>query len=509
MKAKGGLLHLTAGVWLAGCAACQNVVKSNDTPQRASAKAPAGWGTHQDAQGFSVQLPAGWKVRGDQASGRVELRGLNREEVIIWPVVLRQGSFDMASASEALRRAAGKLWQDTSWGQPQPAGSTTVLLRGRSGDRPAVSILTWIASPVVTVGYLYGVTAPKPVFDQPDVLSAILESFRLRGSSAPASGMQNPSLEYIRWQDPRENSFSVEVPKGWRVNGGLFRFSVIDIRGAMELSSPDGQIRITAGDAEVPIFMEPFSYLGINYPEGTWYRAGYGNNYYMRRYVPGTPFAREYAQTKLAKGCSGLAFSHEGTRNRDDTVRAMNAVLTEWSSLGIYASLTAGETAFTCASGGQMLQGYYFASTGLARTQVGNWWRPQYFFGYVASGGNVWLAQAVLEQMLRSYQVNPVWVRMQSEAIGRSAGIVARTNQEISGIINDAYRNRVASQDRIWRMAANARRGVEEWEDRQTGRQMTLESGSNYYWVDNRGTIAGTTTSTSPSVDFRQLVRLP
>jgi hypothetical protein len=36
-----------------------------------------------------------------------------------------------------------------------------------------------------------------------------------------------------------------------------------------------------------------------------------------------------------------------------------------------------------------------------------------------------------------------------------------------------------------------------------------VESGTNYYWIDQRGRIAGTTTDTKPSIDFRQLVRLP
>jgi hypothetical protein len=509
MKPQNGLSLILVALWLVGSAACQNVVKSDDNPEAASAQAPAGWVTHQDPQGFSVQVPAGWKVRADENSGRIELRGLNREELIIWPVVLRHGSLDMASATEALRRlAATKLWQDTFWEKPQGAGSTTVLMRGRSGDRATLSILSWVNSPTVSAGHIYGITAPKSVFDKPDMLVLILQSFRVRGSSSPEM-TRKPSQEYVRWQDPRENAFSVEVPKGWRVNGGLFRFSVIDVRGAIEVSSPDGQIRITAGDAEIPIFMEPFSFMGITYREGTWYQAGYGNNYYIRSYVKGTPFAREYVQGKLARGCSDLAFVQEGTRDRQDTVGAMNAVLAEWASLGIYASLTAGETAFTCRSNGQLLQGYYFASTGLARTQVGNWWRPQYFFGYTASSGNEWVAQTTLEQMLRSYQVNQVWARMQSQTIARSAGIVARTNQQISGIINDAYRTRVVAQDRMWGLAANARRGVDEWLDPHTGRQMTLESGSNYYWVDNRGMILGTDTSTYPSVDFRQLVRLP
>jgi hypothetical protein len=51
--------------------------------------------------------------------------------------------------------------------------------------------------------------------------------------------------------------------------------------------------------------------------------------------------------------------------------------------------------------------------------------------------------------------------------------------------------------------------GVADVIDQTTGRQMKVESGSNYYWVDHRGTIIGTQTDTRPNLDFRELTRLP
>jgi hypothetical protein len=36
-----------------------------------------------------------------------------------------------------------------------------------------------------------------------------------------------------------------------------------------------------------------------------------------------------------------------------------------------------------------------------------------------------------------------------------------------------------------------------------------VDSGSGYYWVDNRGMILGTNVDTSPGVDFRRLLELP
>jgi hypothetical protein len=38
--------------------------------------------------------------------------------------------------------------------------------------------------------------------------------------------------------------------------------------------------------------------------------------------------------------------------------------------------------------------------------------------------------------------------------------------------------------------------------DPDTGRVTKVDSGSNYYWVDPRGTIVGTETGTRLSLDF-------
>jgi hypothetical protein len=45
--------------------------------------------------------------------------------------------------------------------------------------------------------------------------------------------------------------------------------------------------------------------------------------------------------------------------------------------------------------------------------------------------------------------------------------------------------------------------------DPATSRQIKVESGSNYYWTDQRGTVVCTDTDTRPNLDLRQAVRLP
>ncbi len=98
---------------------------------------------------------------------------------------------------------------------------------------------------------------------------------------------------------------------------------------------------------------------------------------------------------------------------------------------------------------------------------------------------------------------------MQQGIAANTSQIVSRTQQEISKTISDTYWNRQGVMDELSRRRSNATLGVEDVIDPATGRQIKIESGSDYYWIDHRGSIVGTQTDTRRNLDFRQLVRLP
>jgi hypothetical protein len=454
-----------------------------------------------------LEIPKGWKVNRDAPSGRVDIQGAAGEQVVVWPVFI-PAPLNARNAAPVLQRLAASLGWTAQWGAPQPAGNGALRMPGQAANRSAVAALTWVTSPKGSAAFLYALSAPAASYRaSQESFARILQAFQVTG--APSSQPAGSSFQWVRWQDPREGAFSFEIPAEWRIQGGMMRFASVDTRAAWELLSPDGQIRLTGGDAALPPHVEPTQMLAMTgFREGTWYSPGYGVKMMVRRYIPGTYFAREYAMTRAAPGCAGIQITD--SRDRADAVAAINAIYARYGT-GIQSYLTAGEAAFTCQKGGVAMQGYYFAGTmrTTAAGMPGGIWNAEYLFGYTAPEGKMGVAQEVMNHVLQSVQVNPQWVAMQQGITANTSQIVTQTQNAISQTINSTYWNRQRTLDELSRRRSNATLGLVDVNDPVTGFETKVESGNNYYWIDHRGTIVGTDTYTRPTIDFRELVQLP
>ncbi|MDD5543334.1 MAG: hypothetical protein PHX83_09175 [Acidobacteriia bacterium] len=472
-----------------------------------TSSAPPGWVEKKDPQGFIVQIPRGWSAVGDRTSGKVEIKGNSGESVTLWPVFVA-ARLNSSSATSIVRGLAKQLSPAAEWLGPEPMGPSAIRLRGRSGSDLLTAAMAWNTSNKGTAGLVYLISCPEARYQSSqDAFVHILESFRMFGP--PASEEKGQELpRFVRWDDPREHAFSVDVPEGWMANGGMFRFASVDTRPVVDAASPDGTIHITGGDKDIPPFTMPNQMLAFaGFREGSWYSPGYGVQMMVRRYQTGAEFVRSYVESKIAPQCIGLVFDE--TRDRPDISRAINAIYAQFSNSGVRTQLSTGETAFHCQSRGQPMNGYYLAGT-MSTLMTGNGlWNVQILYGFLAPSAQTRQAQAILEHMVQSFQYNPQWSAMQSGIAMQTSKIVTQTNNEITNMIDSSYWNRQKTLDEISRRRSNATLGVEDVIDPLTGDQMKVESGSNYYWIDQHGAIVGTNTDTRPNLDFRKMVQLP
>jgi hypothetical protein len=328
------------------------------------------------------------------------------------------------------------------------------------------------------------------------------------GRGAPTIVLSHtPQVEFVVFTDPKEKAFTVEVPKRWLVRGGLFRMAAVDTRPAMEMIDPEGGVRITTGDAEIPTFTLPNQTLAFaGFGEGAWYSPGYGVRMMVRRYLTGAQFAAEYVQSRVVPATHCQSEQITDRKDRPDLSQAVNQL---YRSLGAgvgVVHLDLGEVRFEGVRNGERCQGYYLAGTLLAGAQMGGIWHVDHLAGYTAPQAKAPIAEAVLLHVIRSARVNPEWARMQEGITSSVSQIVAQTNSAISENVKKTFESRWKVESEIMRKDANMRRETTDLIDPDTGETWNVRSQSRYFWrKPGSDAIVGTDSSEPPGLGFEPL----
>lgn len=471
-------------------------------------KSSSDWIVDKNPLGFSVKHPKGWTVKADD-EGVIRIK---KSDASAWVAVAPFMQKESRTSLETLSKLSDVFKSDFPKSKllkfsqirekPDEAIGTYSFQAGKNQGK--ANVFCSLDGPS---GMLYAVAAPADRFDaEKETLIAIVKSFVFTEPTAkPKERKTGSTLKYVRWEDPKEKAFSLEVPEGWSVSGGLFRFASVDVRSCVELISPDETIRITGGDSEIPTFSLPMSAF---FPEGSWYSPGYGVNMLVSHYLTGQEFAKEYVQKRKNTLVSNIQITE--SKNRADVAQTLNALNYSPNVGGITSSLTAGEVAFTGQMEGQNVVGYYFAATTKitypAGMSEGGIWHVPYLHGFIAPEEKADLAREVLNHGIQTVALNPQWLAMQQGITAETSKIVSRTNETISNVISETYQNRQASEDNISRKWSNMMLGQTDLVDPESGETFQFASGHNYYWrKEYTNEVVGTNTYDRPDIDFTPL----
>jgi hypothetical protein len=468
----------------------------------------SGWITHRDPQLYSVESPRGWNVSADRQKGWVRLAGTQGEEVVIWPV-FSPGALDPAFAPRVHAQLAAGAPYKAQWENPQTVTGNTLRARGTSANGVAVSVFTWVPTPKGAAGIFYLVAAREADYRQRQAdFARILESFRIIGAATQAETTTAGGVQYVKYTDPREGAFTMDAPAGWKTEGGLFRFHALDIRPVVESTSPDGQMGIAVGDLDyLSLFIEPMQF----FPEGSVY-APYGLKMMVRTFPTGMTVCSEIVLRKVSTVCPNPQITE--AKDLSDQIAKLAADRPQAPGLRTYRDstlaraprVTWGDVSFRCGGEAQAKTGRCQAITVLEPTGTRNWY-VHHISGFLAPVGKEAVASTIWEHVRWSVQFDPQWETMEAQLATSAAMAVSRTSNEILDSWIASQHRSVAIDDAIAHRRSNATLGVVDVADPETGRRMTVESGSNYYWADQRGMVVGTNTDTHPGLDFRALLQ--
>jgi hypothetical protein len=493
-------------------------LKSEPKPEAAAKN----WTKVNDPAGFVVSLPPGWTTGRVRATGQVVIRGTRGEELLVWPLRLKQPVLDARGAAALVQELARKFNVLMPWGAVQTLPGAA-RITGQGAQRTAAGILRWANNPGGASIYFYGVEAPSDVYgNSVDVFAGVLRSFGVvqdPGLKNLAGGVPT-ALKFTTWSDPHEGAFRVSVPEGWHVVGGTYRLSAEDVRYGVVMDSPDGQVRASIGDAMVGAFTQPSQALAATgLKEGAYQTLADGTRVEILRYLSGQQFARSYVETLVSRQCNSPQISLNN--DREDLAAAFSQSA---AKVGFTDSLlTAGDVSFSCTLDGRPVKGKYVTATIRMSPNVSPMWLVYRLYGYVAFAGREQDGENVLEQMIASWQFTPEWEALQKSVTNpavppdnaraeeireRAQADIAEDQKQISDMTAKDAEQRQKGFDQIEARLATAVLGTVDVVDRETGTAYKLNEFSDYHYLSNDAQIGAGGTG-RPGSSVRELIAVP
>ena len=322
-----------------------------------------------------------------------------------------------------------------------------------------------------------------------------------RPPEPPASAADQ--IEWLRYNDSAEGAFTMDVPLGWQIQGGMYRFGYFDVRWMMGVRSLDGKIIIRISDVNIPAYVLPSPSTGR---EGQPYTKPQQFQMVVAKYQEPGPYAELYAKHRFSEICKTMTPAAAGWK---PTVPAT------WGDPNGRAS--DGDVAYNCdSSDGPRIASVYSRNT-VYQGQGYSFWMAMPV-SILCAPDRCEQARSMTQHMMESFEKNPQWVAYQNQLtqvglaqIRASFGqfmqqmqqfhqqFTQSMNQQVAGYY--ARQNAQARQVSGWCDTIN---GLANVRDPKTGSQFQVFSGpkSNYY-INGLGVKVNS--NISPGPEFHQL----
>lgn len=482
---------------------------SNASNQKHILRVPTGWSVHRGADGLVAFHPKGWKVqpRGNGAFGvyHLGLNGGTDAVALVQPLETIEGP--TTGVVEHIGRVFPDVFPNVRVSNLRYACKKPEVvvsdLRYQDGDTLFKGSALCFRQQ--RQGVVYAIAAAELSWRRKEpVLKKILSSFFYAGKEIGETRLQQRAAlpQMVTWRDPVENSFTCPVPKGWKVEGGLRRYTATDIRPEIVATSPDGSVLVRLGDAGIPTMVVNSPMLvSTGFQEGSWYSPDGLNQWLVMRYLPGYNFLSEYYLP--------IRFQSFNITSQKDLQEISRLTANYFHQVGMQIRVDTGQVHFEVQVDGSLRKGFGVAQTAffpLPTMPDSGHWAVLSVFGYLADPGQEALGEEVLKQLVSGYRVDPRWQAMQNKTVGRVSRIISDTNREINNIIARTFENRSASEDRMAAQRSRAMRDYVLIQDPQTGKNFEIPSGSNYYWRrEGTNTFFGTQSPDMPNYWLKEM----
>ena len=488
---------------------------------------------------FEMRVPRGWSVNLDKPTGRIDVQNERGAILSILPFAVSNMTLEKLNPKVFFEMIIKSFAPNEAWSSPQPVGENAFRATYANATENASSAIVVSQNGSSVLGQICIVKLPvKGQSTDAEEFAAILGTLKFNATtsgvnngginSGSSSGTDaggtdagvpyggtpnagNPSVSnWTKFTDPSEQSFFVDVPVGWKVDGGLTRYGALDVRPWVKVVSPDNLITAFIGDGKISPCTMPTA-------QGTALGFGIGSRYngtIVQPYVPARQFAERYAKTLLKTFLTDVQVTEE--HNHPDVAAAVNGTVGATKSEAASIKLTG-------MYGSTPAVAYFLAVTkATVAYGTGMWWVTK-IAGVVGPAERDAEGLSVILHMLQSFEVNPAWesnslrntaavsqhYRQVSQQVSRSISERYWSQQAHNDKMNQSYWNRQAIQDRAANNFSNYVRGVENVRDTSTGQDFQVQYGPASHYIDSGSNYVVGSDQGAPAPDWRELIRLP
>jgi hypothetical protein len=334
------------------------------------------------------------------------------------------------------------------------------------------------------------------------LLVAVLTfAFARAQAQQPAHSAQK--IEWLRYNDSAEGAFTMDVPLGWQIQGGMYRFGYFDVRWMMGARSLDGKVIILISDASIPPYVLPGPYTGR---EGQPYTKPQQFQMVVSRYQEPEPYAELYAKHRFSDTCTTMTAAAADWK---PTIPA------KWNDGN--GRSAAGLVSYNCATSDGPRTASVFSVNTLFSGQGYSYWVAMPI-SILCAPDRCEQARAMTQHMIDSWEKNPQWVQYQNQmtqvglqqiraSFGQFMQQMQQFHQQFTQSMNQQVSGYYARQDAQARQVSSwcdNINGLTNVTDPKTGAKFQVFSGpkSNYY---TNGLGVKVNSNVSPGPPFYQL----
>lgn len=311
---------------------------------------------------------------------------------------------------------------------------------------------------------------------------------------------------WVRYTDNAEGAFSMEVPVGWQVEGGMYRFGYFDVRWMMDIRSLDGKVIIRINDPNVPPYVLPGPHSG---PAG--HPAIRPGMFQMvvDNFQEAQSYAHSYAKRRFTSVCNSL------TPTQSDWTPAMPAA---WQ-IDQPVRVTDASLEYNCdTSDGPRIANVYAVTSIHGHDGL---WMVDLMMTVLATPDRLQEARSITQHMINSWEETPEWKTYQEQMTQAGLGQMRAAFQQFMQQMavyhqqrTQAMNQQVAGFERRMQQQAdqvtsfgNILTGVTNLVDPVTGTHFQDFTGpkSNYY-VNGAGVRINS--NLDPGNGFRQMINM-